>query len=973
MLLVTTLMASLLPKATATPVRIDDLVPTGGPIGTTVRVIGEIDTPNGSYRILFDGKEVGSGNATEMAVNTTFTVPLSAKGNHSVTLFDVTSATQSSPITFNVTTSYYVTAEPARIQEGLNTTITVSVNGAEANTTYPLTINVTDPVSAVYTTTLDVSTDATGSGSNSTLYYGNFPAGANTNYVGTYTITVIGVNETLTTGNFTVGLTNATEYYRFQVVGIRATGYQANESIWINITFAETGETVFSENRSATNGVVETSWEIPWNASTGLYSVTVTNSTTPGTIKPVPDTQNFTVIKKIVSISIVDPTNGPWGTDVTVVGEIVKPGGSYEIRWDNQTIKTGNSNSGSVVVNDTFTVPLSVKGYHNITLRDVNQTTESMPATFEVTTSCYVFAEPARIVEGVPTSITVGVDDAKENTSYVLAVNVTDPVSAGYIATLTISTNATGSGSSSTVYYDDFSSGAHTNYVGKYTVAVIGFDETLATGSFTVGLTDELEYRTTNEVVIRGSGYQSGEIVTASITYVGTGETVFSENRSATNEGVVSYIWTIPRNATLGNYTVTLANATITGTFKPIPDVQNFTVIEIIVRVQARNKYDNKSLAGVTIEAYIGKTLIATRTTNETGWVNFRIDRGNYIFNASWRNEIVGTLSEEVTGNATEYVLQKTFYIGCELARIKIAVVDEADPPQPLPFINVTVTSDKTGTLVFVTDYTGVIATNAFTNISYTIEARRYGYLFNRTLIENLTVTRWINITCPTYTMFVHVLDSNGLPLQNVQVSIYEWTSERATGPKATDASGSVSLSRTFGRYKIRVYNYSAELNHIIVLNETVIDLTEDQKFVVIHCKISNIDLSVVVVDYFGQPIPNAVVKLEREFEQGYVSVPDLKTGSDGTALLPKIGGNYRISVYVLGKPFETRTLHLDESKVIVFKIDRLVVVGGYPFETTQLITGISLGTLVMLFALALIYRRLRPRKVQEGEEKKSL
>jgi len=45
-------------------------------------------------------------------------------------------------------------------------------------------------------------------------------------------------------------------------------------------------------------------------------------------------------------------------------------------------------------------------------------------------------------------------------------------------------------------------------------------------------------------------------------------------------------------------------------------------------------------------------------------------------------------------------------------------------------------------------------------------------------------------------------------------------------------------------------------------------------------------------------------------------------------------------------------------------------VVGGYPLETTQLIACISLGILVASLVLALIYRRLRPRKVSEEEEK---
>jgi len=48
----------------------------------------------------------------------------------------------------------------------------------------------------------------------------------------------------------------------------------------------------------------------------------------------------------------------------------------------------------------------------------------------------------------------------------------------------------------------------------------------------------------------------------------------------------------------------------------------------------------------------------------------------------------------------------------------------------------------------------------------------------------------------------------------------------------------------------------------------------------------------------------------------------------------------------------------LDESKEILFRVDNYVMVGGYALEVNQLITGISLTILVVLCALALIYRR---------------
>jgi hypothetical protein len=74
-----------------------------------------------------------------------------------------------------------------------------------------------------------------------------------------------------------------------------------------------------------------------------------------------------------------------------------------------------------------------------------------------------------------------------------------------------------------------------------------------------------------------------------------------------------------------------------------------------------------------------------------------------------------------------------------------------------------------------------------------------------------------------------------------------------------------------------------------------------------------------------------------------------------------------------MGTVSETRTLYLDEAKVVVFKLEKFVVVGGFLLEVTQLIAYVSLGIVITVFALALIYRRLRLRKIPEEEKEKSL
>jgi len=447
----------------------------------------------------------------------------------------------------------------------------------------------------------------------------------------------------------------------------------------------------------------------------------------------------------------------------------------------------------------------------------------------------------------------------------------------------------------------------------------------------------------------------TGQIDTTNGSYTIIFDEEIVKNGTAV-ETMVDDTFNVPSRPT-GNYNITLHDITTTNNA-----TTEFTIIEIIVYCQARNIYDKQPLANVSVEVYVYFVVkpVATGKTNETGWTDFKLDRGNYTFKAFWNEELVGSLDGNVTGNVTDYMLERTFYIECELAQITIAINDEAG--NPLPFINVNLTSSKPENLLFATHFSGVIVTNAFTDFSYTIESRRYGYLFDTTLIENLTYTRdgndRINITCPTYNLFIYVLDSKEDALKNVEVTVYEWTSQRIVGSGSTDPDfGSIAFNCTFGRYKIKVDN--TEWGRKVVLNETDIDLIEDPFFFVVHCMISNLDPSVKVVDYFGQPIPNAEVELERKFDDEYVKVANLTTESNGTVSLPKTGGDYRISVHVMSECCEVKLIHFSESKTIEFKIDKYITLGGYSIQTTQLIAYISLTLLIVTFALAITYRRL--------------
>ncbi len=464
-LLAAAFLASLTPRAiaTATPTIIID--PISGPVGTEIKINGTIDTLNGSYTIRWDQTlNITTGYAIEYNVTTSFIIPQTVGAPFpgrevQVELIDNNkTADNVANATFELHTAYYIRAatpsHPLQLQQGDTTSIWVNVTGGESNTLHTANVTVSDPANEAYwATTLLTNTSTTGYGEGNALYPTDFGTLAHTNFTGTYELAFNQTDGTaLASSNFTVGLTNAVEYHGFQVVNVHAANYtQPNEWAWVNTTHVESGQTVYSENHSATDGIVEASWEIPWNASLGLYTVTIANSTAPGTVKPVPDIQNFTVIEKILPLSL-NPFNGSWGAIVTVVGEIVKLGGPYEIRWDGQSIKTGSCTPGSVVVNDTFIVPTSVEGDHNVTLYDINQTLESTPSIFKVTTSCHVLAQPDYIQEGLNTTITISLDGAKENTYYAFSISVTDPVGSTWTVDRSITTDDAGSGNSQTEY-----------------------------------------------------------------------------------------------------------------------------------------------------------------------------------------------------------------------------------------------------------------------------------------------------------------------------------------------------------------------------------------------------------------------------------------------------------------------------------------------------------------------------------------
>jgi len=218
-----------------------------------------------------------------------------------------------------------------------------------------------------------------------------------------------------------------------------------------------------------------------------------------------------------------------------------------------------------------------------------------------------------------------------------------------------------------------------------------------------------------------------------------------------------------------------------------------------------------------------------------------------------------------------------------------------------------------------------------------------------------MAVSPWFNITItvPTYTALIHVTDSKTSSAEGVKVEACEWNGG-STQYKTTDSNGDASFSLTFGKYRIRAYKDD------ILLNEITIDLIQNQSSFIFHLATFNVDFNVIVLDYFGQPFPNARVNVVKVEHETTVESVNGTTGPDGRVTFGGIlGGDSRISVYFEGQLSKTKDLYLTDSEQVTFHLSRYVIVAGYVMETSQFVTAIALVILIVAFIVALTYKRL--------------
>ncbi len=352
---------------------ITDVTPisASGAAGMTAGLTGTIHTLDGPYQILVGKTVVANGFADGNSVAVNFTVPELPAATYSLTLSDVNTNVNTSK-QFTVETGYSATASPSTAQEGSNVTINVAVTGSRLGTSYGADVAVSLPNGATYRAVVNLGTpNVKGTASKQIVFPSESfsPAGATTDYAGTYRISF---NQTVATSQFNVNILDSTTYHRGQTATIRATGYQPNQAATITIISVKTGAVVDTLSATASaDGVINAKWVIPSTIPIGDCTVKITTDSSPKAAK---DQQTFTVVGYAVRIGVTNLAGNPVrGVNVRVLdsGTNTRSNASSDINGLAQFMLEKGVHSVTAFWNDVNVAQtnITVNGDGNFTLR----------------------------------------------------------------------------------------------------------------------------------------------------------------------------------------------------------------------------------------------------------------------------------------------------------------------------------------------------------------------------------------------------------------------------------------------------------------------------------------------------------------------------------------------------------------------------------------------------------------------------
>ena len=668
-----------------------------------------------------------------------------------------------------------------------------------------------------------------------------------------------------------------------------------------------------------------------------------------------------------IKVNSLETRRGKVGDTVHIIGTINKTDGEYRIWFGSHNVTPAEPKAVGNSVNATFRIPPVPNENYTITLLDVEPPQINVTTLFLVEPTYYIEAitpsTPQQLLENSTVNVLINVTGGKPNIEYYanVSVMIPSPLRTNYSAIVKLTnTTDTGSGYANIAYPNQTlfqPLGSNTNYTGLY---LIYFNETqgLAKDNFFVGITYKSEYHREDFVQIKAVGYQTNETATITVTFPKTNITYPKEIVNASQQGIITAKWQVPKNASIGDYNLTITSVNTT---KLPGDSQLFSVPGYQIDVYTRNLAGD-SVPQILVEALDVATNTRYNSTSDTkGSARLSLEKGNHTFEAFWRQvRVYQKPNITITENYT-------YDLACELTNMKITVKDKDEnliPFVPLKinytFITTKESKKENETITSQTDLSGLFFINStLTHINYNINASRYGIVFNKNnnTIQNLPAKEWFNVTilCPSKTLTLNITENHRNPLPNARVKLIEQMGGISYN-ETTDDAGKVVINCTFGKYSVKVYADN------ILLKETSVDLFNDT-YREIYCQLYNLTVSVKVVDYFGQPISNAKVTWQLDGLQN-----SALTKSDGLATFSNIiGGDLRVAVYLpeQSQPSIVTTLFVDSSETIEIKLDEYVILAGFLVATSYLLTAIIIAVTVILALSIEIYRRkrLKPQK----------
>ncbi|MGF3521547.1 MAG: hypothetical protein ACQXXJ_00430 [Candidatus Bathyarchaeia archaeon] len=648
-------------------------------------------------------------------------------------------------------------------------------------------------------------------------------------------------------------------------------------------------------------------------------------------------------------------TSANVGDAVNLVGTLYSANSSYKVYFGD--ILVDSNQSSGYYVNSNFTIPEVPSGSYTVTLEDVavayNTTT-----TFTVNTAYIAQAvvppSPELLQEGNPVTINVAITGGQPNASHTANITVVlpSPLGTAFTQLVPLTVGPSGAGRAQITFPSGSfqPSGSTTIYTGQYTV-YFNQSQNLGQSQFYVGITDASSYHRQSTVKIRAVGYQAGQSATLKIVDP-AGATMLSQTVTASDQGIVTSTWTVPSTAPLGQYNVTI---TPQSNFKAVPDSQNFTVPGYKITVNTLN------LAGDYVP-YLTIKAVDHSSNSETEWSSgyygstlLNLESGNHTITAYWDEDVkVGEIKVSISGDAT-------YNVTCQLTNLLILVKDKNGVAIPnvnldMTYNYVTATGEtKTGNFSTQTNSSGTyLFDSALPGVTYTVNASKYGVVFNsgNNTISNLPAQPLYQavIVCPERALSLRILDYHAAALPNTRIDLMEQESG-ILYTATTDSNGGASLQVTLGRYRVKVYSPQN-----ILLNETILDVLADTQSQ-IQCAIYNLQVSVKVVDYFGNALSNVNVQLSRPGANPQVAT----TQSDGTVTFQNVvGGHIGITAYIPGNEgsYVAEHLYLDSPAAIQIQMANYAALGPLLVETNALFASLLILAALVLFAVAEILRR---------------